>query len=205
VSVVWLLVLLVGAYVLGSMPWGFWIVRWVKHDDIRKHGSGNTGATNVWRTYGPRLGLPVVLLDIAKGLIPTLIGLYAFGPTVAVLAGALAVIGHTWPIFLGLSGGKGVATGTGVVIAICPLCFAIIAVVWLVVLWASRYVSLASMSGAVAFLVTAILVDGRWPTIVFAALGVALILWRHRTNIGRLRAGTENRVQSFGRGRPQRA
>jgi glycerol-3-phosphate acyltransferase PlsY len=202
---IWLVPLLIGAYVLGSMPWGFWIVRWVRHDDIRRHGSGNTGATNVWRTYGPRLGLPVVLLDIAKGFVPTLIGLHWLGAGAGVLAGSLALIGHTWPIFLGLSGGKGVATGAGVVLALCPLCFAVITLVWLVVLWASRYVSLASMSAAVAFVVTSVLIDQRWPVIVFAALGCSLIVWRHRANIGRLRAGTESRVQSFGRGRPQRA
>jgi glycerol-3-phosphate acyltransferase PlsY len=187
------------------MPWGFWIVRWLRRDDIRTHGSGNTGATNVWRTYGPRLGLPVVLLDIAKGLVPTVAGLVWFGPGVAVLAGAMAVIGHTWPIFLGLSGGKGVATGTGVMIALCPLCFAIVIAVWLIVLWATRYVSLASMLGAVTFVVTSALIDRRWPVIAFAALAGALIVWRHRANIDRLRAGTESRVQSFGRGRPQRA
>ena len=103
------------------MPWGYWIVRVFRHVDIRTLGSGNTGATNVWRTYGPRLGLPVLLLDMAKGIVPALIGRYWVGSDgIAVLAAASAVVGHTFPIFLGLGGGKGVATAAGAMLALAP-------------------------------------------------------------------------------------
>ena len=141
--------LIVASYGAGSMPWGYWMVRVFRHDDIRKHGSGNTGATNVWRTFGPRLGLPTLLLDIGKGAVPALLGRYWLDDdTIAVIAGAAAVVGHTFPVFLGLGGGKGVATATGVTFALAPYCGLVGAVGFVTVLWLFRYVSLASLTAA---------------------------------------------------------
>jgi glycerol-3-phosphate acyltransferase PlsY len=184
------------------MPWGFWIVKLARHDDVRRYGSGNTGATNVWRAFGPRLGLVTALLDIAKGCVPALIGELVFGPGTAVLAGAAAQVGHTFPIFLGLGGGKGVATGAGVMLAICPLCLAVSALTWFGTLWLFRYVSVASMAGAVAFVAASLVFSGAWEVVVFALFATVVVFARHRPNIGRLRAGTEPRVRSFGRGAP---
>jgi glycerol-3-phosphate acyltransferase PlsY len=196
------ILLIAAGYAAGSMPWGYWMVRVFRHDDIRKHGSGNTGATNVWRTFGPRLGLPTLILDIAKGVVPALLGRYWVGDdTVAVLAGAAAMVGHTFPIFLGLGGGKGVATATGVTFALAPYCGLVGAVGFITVLWLFRYVSLASLTAAGSSLITCFLLDLSWPVKAFAAFAAAVVLLRHRTNIGRVFRGTEPRVRSFGRGR----
>jgi acyl phosphate:glycerol-3-phosphate acyltransferase len=194
--------LIVAGYAAGSMPWGYWIVRVFRHDDIRKHGSGNTGATNVWRTFGPRLGVPTLILDIAKGVVPALLGRYLVGDdTVAVLAGAAAMVGHTFPIFLGLGGGKGVATATGVTFALAPYCGLVGAVGFITVLWLFRYVSLASLTAAGSSLITCFILDLSWPVKAFAAFAAVVVLVRHRTNLGRVLHGTEPRVRSFGRGR----
>jgi acyl phosphate:glycerol-3-phosphate acyltransferase len=194
--------LIVGGYVAGSMPWGYWMVRVFRHDDIRKHGSGNTGATNVWRTFGPRLGLPTLLLDIGKGAVPALLGRYWLDDdTIAVIAGAAAMVGHTFPVFLGLGGGKGVATATGVTFALAPYCGLVGAVGFVTVLWLFRYVSLASLTAAGTSLATCLILQLSWPVIAFSAFAAATVLLRHRTNLGRLLHGTEPRVRSFGRGR----
>jgi len=113
--------LAVGGYVLGSCPWGYWLVRLIKHEDIRKVGSGNIGATNVWRTYGRWLGVPVVLLDTLKGFVPALLGVLFVSPPhlSAICAGAAAMLGHWRPLFLRFAkGGKMVATCGGVFFAV---------------------------------------------------------------------------------------
>jgi glycerol-3-phosphate acyltransferase PlsY len=194
--------LIVASYVAGSMPWGYWMVRVFRHDDIRKHGSGNTGATNVWRTFGPRLGLPTLLLDIGKGAVPALLGRYWLDDdTIAVIAGAAAMVGHTFPIFLGLGGGKGVATATGVTFALAPYCGLVGAVGFITVLWLFRYVSLASLTAAGTALATCLILQLSWPVIAFSTFAAVTVLVRHRTNLGRVWRGTEPRVRSFGRGR----
>ena len=199
--------LIAASYVAGSMPWGYWMVRVFRHDDIRKHGSGNTGATNVWRTFGPRLGLPTLLLDIAKGAVPALLGRYWLdNDTIAVIAGAAAVVGHTFPIFLGLGGGKGVATATGVTFALAPYCGLVGAVGFITVLWLFRYVSLASLTAAGTALIACLILQVSWPVIAFSTFAAVIVLLRHMTNLGRVWHGTEPRVNSFGRGRdPSRA
>jgi glycerol-3-phosphate acyltransferase PlsY len=196
------LILIACGYGAGSLPWGYWIVRVFRHDDIRKHGSGNTGATNVWRTFGPRLGVPTLILDILKGAIPALIGRYWLdSDTIAVLAGAAAMVAHTFPIFLGLGGGKGVATGTGVTFALAPVCGIVGAIAFVAVLWLFRYVSLASLAAAAASLATCLILQLSWPVTAFALFAAATVLLRHRTNLARMLRGTEPRVRSFGRGR----
>lgn len=194
--------LIVASYGAGSMPWGYWMVRVFRHDDIRKHGSGNTGATNVWRTFGPRLGLPTLLLDIGKGAVPALLGRYWLDDdTIAVIAGVAAVVGHMAPVLLGLGGGKGVATATGVTFALAPYCGLVGAVGFVTVLWLFRYVSLASLTAAGTALATCLILQLSWPVIAFSTFAAVTVLWRHRTNLGRVWHGTEPRVRSFGRGR----
>jgi len=179
-----------GGYLLGSMPFGYWVVRLFRHEDVRERGSGNIGATNVWRVYGRRYGIPVMLLDVAKGFVPALVG---------VLAGGAAMAGHWRPLFLGLRrGGKTVATAGGVLWAVAPLVAVAAGGVWLLVFVVFRYASLSSMTAAASLPLLAWLLGEPWPVIVFGGLAAAAVLVLHRANIRRLRTGTESRFP-FGR------
>ena len=188
--------LVVGGYLLGSMPWGYWLVRSVKRDDIRRHGSGNVGGTNVWRVYGWRLGLPVVVLDTAKGFVPALLGVLLVSDLVGVLAGGAAMLGHWRPLFLKWQrGGKMVATCGGAFLGVAPVVGAIGAGVWITVFVLLRYASLASIIAALSLPLAAALLGASWPVIVFAAAAALAVVVLHRANISRLRAGTENRFK----------
>jgi len=188
--------LVVAGYVLGSMPWGYWLVRLVKHDDIRRHGSGNIGGTNVWRVYGWRLGLPVVLLDTAKGFVPAFVATLAVDHLAGVLAGGAAMLGHWRPMFLRWQrGGKVVATTGGAFLGVEPVVGGIGAAVWIAVFLLFRYASLASILAALSLPLAAVLLDEPWPVVVFAGVAAAAVVVLHRANIARLRAGTENRFK----------
>ena len=188
--------LVAAGYVLGSMPWGYWLPRLVKRDDIRRHGSGNIGGTNVWRVYGWRLGLPVVLLDTAKGFVPALVATLMVSHLAGVLAGAAAMLGHWRPLFLRWRrGGKVVATTGGAFLGVAPVVGAVGAGVWVVVFLVFRYASLASIVAALSLPIAAVLLDRPWPVIAFAAGAAVAVLVLHRPNIARLRAGTENRFR----------
>src|SRR5919197_5479524 len=191
--------LVVAGYLLGSMPWGYWLVRAVRRDDIRRHGSGNIGGTNVWRVYGWRLGLPVVVLDTAKGFVPALVATLLVSHLAGVLAGGAAMLGHWRPLFLRWQrGGKMVATCGGAFLGVAPVVGGIGAAVWIAVFLLLRYASLASMLAAVSLPVVAALLGEPWPVIVFAAAAAVAVVVLHRTNIARLRAGTENRFKFRG-------
>jgi acyl phosphate:glycerol-3-phosphate acyltransferase len=188
--------IVVGGYLLGSMPWGYWLVRVVKGDDIRRHGSGNIGGTNVWRVYGWRLGVPVIVLDTLKGFVPAFLGALLVSDLVGVLAGGAAMLGHGRPLFLRFQrGGKMVATCGGAFLGVAPLVGGIGAVVWVTVFVLFRYASLASICAAVSIPVAAALLDESWPVIVFAAIAAVAVVFLHRANIARLLAGTENRFR----------
>jgi acyl phosphate:glycerol-3-phosphate acyltransferase len=185
-----------GGYLLGSMPFGYWVVLLLKGEDIRKVGSGNIGASNVWRTYGRWLGIPIVLLDVAKGFVPALVGALLVGELTAVLAGGAAMLGHWRPLFLRFQkGGKTVATGGGVFLGAAPLLGLIGVVVWSVVFPIFRYASLASIVAALSLPILAALLGEPWPIIVFGAIAAVGVVLLHRPNIGRLRAGTESRFR----------
>jgi acyl phosphate:glycerol-3-phosphate acyltransferase len=185
-----------GGYLLGSMPFGYWVVLLVKGEDIRRSGSGNIGATNVWRTYGRRLGIPIVLLDVAKGFVPALLGALLVGELTAVLAGGAAMLGHWRPLFLRFQkGGKTVATAGGTFFGAAPLLGLIGLGVWIVVFLLSRYASLASIVTALSLPVMAVVLGEPWPIIVFAAIAAGAVVLLHKANIGRLRAGTESRFR----------
>ena len=186
--------IIAGGYLIGSIPFGVVVVKLFRGEDIRKQGSGNVGASNVWRVYGRWLGVPVALLDVAKGFVPALIGVKLGGEWVGVLAGAAAMLGHARPIWLGFSkGGKMVATAGGVVLALAPLAAGICLVVWLVTFVLFRYASLASLATAVALPVCCLLLGEPWATVIFATAASLAVIALHRHNIGRLLHGTESR------------
>jgi glycerol-3-phosphate acyltransferase PlsY len=183
-------------YLSGSLTWGYWLVRVFRGEDIRTKGSGNVGATNVWRVYGPRLGLPAVVLDTAKGFVPAYAATVVVGHGTGVLAGAAAMVGHWRPIFLGFQrGGKMVATAGGAFLGVAPLVGAAGAGVWLLVFGLTRYASVASIMAAASLPLWAWLFGYPWPVIAFggaAGLGVAFL---HRANVARLWRGEENRFE----------
>ncbi len=197
------LLAVVGGYLLGSMPFGYWLPRLFRGEDIRASGSGNVGATNVFRVYGRRLGAAVVLLDLGKGFAAALLGLWAGGALVGVLAGAAAMLGHARPVFLRFQkGGKMVATAGGATFALAPLAAACCVAVWVAVFLLTRYASVASISTALALVLFVWLFGSPWPVVVFAIVGTAAIVFLHRRNVRRLVAGTEHRFELQ---RPRRA
>ena len=187
-------ILAVAGYICGSMPWGYWLVRMFRGEDIRTQGSGNIGATNVWRVHGRRLGLPAVLLDTAKGFAPALVATKLEGHGAGVLAGGAAMLGHYRPLFLGFrKGGKMVATTGGAFLGVAPLVGGCGAGVWLVVFGLTRYASIASMTAAASLPLWSWLLGYPWPVTVFAGVAAAGVVLLHRANIGRLWRGEENR------------
>ena len=196
-------VLVLAAYLVGSIPFGYVLPRLVRGDDIRRHGSGNVGATNVWRVYGRSLGLPVAVLDVLKGLVPAALGLRLGGDWIGVLAGAAAMLGHARPLYLGFSkGGKMVATAGGVALALAPLAALGCAAIWILAFALTRYASLASMLAAAALPVLCLAFGASWPVVAFTAIAAVGVLALHRQNVRRLLSGTEPR---FARGAPSRS
>jgi acyl phosphate:glycerol-3-phosphate acyltransferase len=190
-----LLIVAVG-YLLGSLPWGLWLPRLVAGVDVRTLGSGNIGATNVWRTLGFKLGVAVALLDIAKGAAAALLGRWLGDDLIGVLAGCAAMAGHWRPFFLGFArGGKIVATTGGVGLAVAPLATLLAGGLWMVVFLVTRYASLASMISAASLPLFALLFGASWPVLAFTAGGAVAIVLLHRTNIARLVHGQENKMQ----------
>jgi glycerol-3-phosphate acyltransferase PlsY len=185
-----------GGYVLGSLPFGYWVPRLVRGEDIRTKGSGNVGASNVFRVYGRSLGIPVALLDVAKGFAAASLGLWAGGALVGVLAGAAAMIGHARPVFMGFQrGGKMVATAGGATFALAPLAAFVCIGVWLVVFLLTRFASLASIVTAGMLAVLVVALGYEWPIAVFGVAGAIAVIALHHANISRLFAGTEHRFE----------
>jgi glycerol-3-phosphate acyltransferase PlsY len=194
--------IVVFGYLMGSCPWGYWLVRVFHHADIRKLGSGSIGASNVWRAYGPKLGVTVVLLDVLKGFVPAFVGVLAVSHLCGIVAGAAAMAGHARPLFLRFEkGGKMVATGGGVVIAIAPLVALPLAVLWIATFALFRYPSVSSIVTAVALPFVAVAFGYPDVVVAFGAVAAAAIVYLHRGNLRRLRAGTEHRVRLRGAAR----
>jgi glycerol-3-phosphate acyltransferase PlsY len=186
----------VAGYLCGSLTWGYWLVRIFRGEDIRTKGSGNVGATNVWRVYGPRLGLPAAVLDTAKGFAPAFAATVVVGHGTGVLAGAAAMLGHWRPIFLGFQkGGKMVATAGGAFLGVAPLVGAVGAGVWILVFALTRYASVASMTAAASLPLWAWLFGYPWPVIAFGAAAGLGVVFLHRANIARLARGDESRFE----------
>jgi glycerol-3-phosphate acyltransferase PlsY len=212
--------LVVGGYLFGSVPFGLLVGR-MGGVDVRTQGSGNIGATNVGRLLGRPYGMLVFALDVLKGLAPMLLAGWALADLWAETqqaqaarylcwlgVGAASVIGHNYPVYLGFRGGKGVSTSLGVTLGVYPdlTVPALVALmVWVIVVAVSRYVSLGSVCAGIALPVVfaalssyrgVSLLSERWPLTVFALLMTTLVLIRHRSNLGRLLAGTEAKIGS---------
>jgi glycerol-3-phosphate acyltransferase PlsY len=186
--------LLLFAYLLGSIPVGVVLAKLFGKADPRTQGSRNIGATNVYRTAGKKLGILTLLGDILKGVIPVVLARAALDSHFWIGAVALvAFSGHLFPVFLKFKGGKGVATGLGIFIALSPLPTALAAVVFVLVVFKWRYISLGSLAAAAAFVVFLALLDPHKIYIPFAFIVAALIFYRHRENIERLMGGQENK------------
>jgi acyl phosphate:glycerol-3-phosphate acyltransferase len=199
----WEALAVLGGYLLGSLPFGYWLPRLLRGEDIRSQGSGNIGASNVFRAYGRRLGIAVALLDVAKGFAGALLGVWAGGALVGVLAGAAAMLGHARPVYLRFEkGGKMVATAGGAFLALAPLATLICVGVWLAVFLLTRYASVASILTAFALIGLVLLLGYDRPVVVFAAAGTVAIVFLHRQNLRRLAGGTEHRFELR---RPRRA
>lgn len=192
---------LLASYLLGAIPTSYLAAKLLRGVDLRTQGSGNLGATNLYRTLGARFAIPVGLFDMAKGAVPV----FLFGPLAssskyfAILCGIVAVLGHVFSVFVRFRGGKGVATASGVMLGLTPWAVLVALVAWLVTVRLTGYVSLGSMLGAVVLPCAAwVLHPGQRDLIWIQVLVAAAIIWLHRANIQRLLAGTENR---FGRRR----
>lgn len=201
------------AYLMGSIPFGFLIAK-TQGIDIRTVGSGNIGATNVFRSVSKKLGVITFALDFLKGfcgakLLP-LLAAYLASEQLAelpkdeilpVFCGALTIVGHNWTCFLGFKGGKGIATSAGMLMGLSPLGVSIALSVWFVIFVTTRYVSVASICAALTMAVLVwplhLKTHGIWFPAVLTLLA-ALAIWKHRSNIARLRAGTESRIE-FGK------
>jgi len=198
---------LIAAYLLGSIPFGYLIVRALEGADVRASGSGGTGATNVSRRAGKWAGVLTLLLDAAKGALAVWLARALTTPDMGInwwvaAAAILAVLGHCFPVWLGFRGGKGVATGVGVFLGLSPLALAFAAAVFLLVVLTTRYVSLGSITAAAAFPLSLWLlsiftrrVEAFAPIMTAALACGALIIFMHRANIGRLMSGTESKFK----------
>jgi glycerol-3-phosphate acyltransferase PlsY len=195
------LLLLAIGYLLGSMPNGYLAGRWLKGIDLRQCGSGSTGATNVLRNVGKAPALVVFLLDVGKGALAVLLAKsFGLNDWVQVLAGLAALAGHIWPVWLGWKGGKAVATGLGMFLGLAwPVglaCFGL----FMAVISISRIVSLSSVVAAIGLPVLMVLAGANGASISVSVVASVMVLWRHRSNIERLIAGTEPRIGAKAKG-----
>ncbi len=188
-------IVLIAAYLIGSLPFGYLVSRIFQKADIRNYGSGNIGATNVLRVMGWRAALPVFLLDMLKGTAAVLIAKTVSDlPAVYLFAGFLAMVGHSFPLFLGFKGGKAAATGIGVLAAVSGMVtLSLIATAGLIIA-VTRYVSLGSMIGAILVPLFFWLFGYDLPYLIFGAATALLVILRHHENIGRLLKGTESKL-----------
>ncbi|WP_431268925.1 glycerol-3-phosphate 1-O-acyltransferase PlsY [Dankookia sp. P2] len=180
-------------YLLGSVPWGLLLTRAAGLGDIRSIGSGNIGATNVLRTGNKSLAAATMVLDILKGVAALALARALWGETAGLLAGFGAMLGHAFPVWIGFKGGKGVATGGGVLLAAAWWLGLGAALVWLVMAFVTR-ISSASALAACAVAPAIAAAAGRWDLAAFSAGIAVLVAWRHKANIERLLAGTEPRI-----------
>lgn len=201
-----ILILILGAYLLGSIPTSVWIGKLFYNIDVREFGSGNAGATNTFRVLGKKAGIPVLIIDILKGTAAVALSyLSPFEPGSPVFVnlqlglGVAALIGHIFPVFAGFRGGKGVATILGIVICITPVSCSLALVVFLVVLTASRYVSLSSMSAGLSYpVILNLIMHNQNKVLILFSLAVAVLLViTHRKNIQRLLKKQESKVALF--------
>ena len=201
------LLILIAAYLLGSIPFGYLVVRARTGGDVRETGSGGTGATNVSRRAGKLAGILTLMLDAAKGAAAVWLARLFLTEDLGInwwvaAAVVLVILGHCFPVWLRFRGGKGVATGVGAFLALSPMAVAIVGVIFIVIVAATRYVSLGSITAAALFPLCVWLLGNRAPAqtesapmLTAAIAGALLIIFMHRANIGRLMSGTENKFK----------
>jgi glycerol-3-phosphate acyltransferase PlsY len=190
-----LLVAVIAAFWVGALPFGYWAAR-LRGIDIRKVGSGNIGATNVFRVLGAKTGVIVLVLDALKGFLPTWVVMRAGADDVsAILVGVAAILGHTFSPLVGFKGGKGVATGLGALLAASPLTVAVAFPVWLVAFLLTRWVSLGSVLAAAAVPIAAYFWGHSLPAVGILAAAAAVVIWKHRSNLWRILHGVEPKLQ----------
>jgi len=182
-------------YFLGSIPFSFIVSKYLGKIDIRHHGSGNSGATNVFRTLGKKAGLLAFLGDFIKGMLAALIGLKFFDTNGALICAGLAIIGHCYPIWLKFKGGKGVATSAGMIIALTPLVGLILVVYQLTVIYKSRLMSLASITAAALYPILVVAFGYQVEYIAYSTFIGLFVIYRHRANLKRLLNGTEAKLK----------
>jgi acyl phosphate:glycerol-3-phosphate acyltransferase len=194
------LLLAAGAYLLGSIPTSYWVGRGFYGVDLRREGSGNLGATNAFRVLGARAAVPVLAVDVLKGWVPVALFPLVLAPGAGeawvLVFGGAAVLGHVFSLWVGFRGGKGVATSTGVFLALAPWAFLVGLLVWLGTLALTRYVSLGSILAALVLPAAVALTPhrGGGGTLAFTVGMAAFVVFAHRANIRRLLAGTESRM-----------
>ena len=183
------------SYLIGSIPFSYLLPKWIGKIDIRVHGSGNTGTTNVLRTLGMKVGILSFIGDFFKGILPTLLGLILWGEIGAIVGGAMAVIGHCYSVWLKFKGGKGVATSAGVLIILLPKIFVILLICQFAIIGLFKYMSLASISSAILLPIFSIMFDLSFEVVLFSFLLGLFVLFKHRANIKRLLNGTESKLK----------
>lgn len=184
------------AYLLGSIPSGLIVGKVFYGVDIREHGSGNLGGTNTFRTLGVKAGLAVTLADILKGTLAASLPYFFDSDFHALAAGVFAVIGHMYPVFAGFRGGKAVATSGGVLLCYAPIMFLIVLAAFFISLFTTKYVSLSSMLAAVTAIIYSF-IDGDIPLIIVVLILSSFVIYRHRANIKRILNKTEPKVKLF--------
>lgn len=187
-------ILLVLAYLCGSIPWGVVIGKLFYDTDVREHGSGNVGTANVVRVLGKKAGVAVLILDMLKGYVPAVIAAHFFNPWYAIFIAAAPVVGHMYSVFLHGRGGKGVATGAAVVLALAPLIGVVVVAVWLGCIAVTRYVSVGSLVASALVPVLVITYHYPLPYEIASVLVAVFVWWAHRGNMSRLLSGTENKA-----------
>jgi glycerol-3-phosphate acyltransferase PlsY len=187
--------ILVASYLIGSIPVSYLVARCWKGIDIRNYGSGNVGMTNVWRNAGPAAGVLAWAGDFGKGVLAVLLAKHFGGPALVASAGIAALVGHSWPVFLGFKGGKMVATFVGVIAAITLPVGLIAAAVWLAVVGLSGYVSVGSIVAVLSIPLLIWAFHLEWPYLVLGILIAVLVIYKHKSNIKRLASGTEPKIK----------
>ena len=185
------------SYILGSIPNGLILGKAIWGVDLRQHGSKNIGATNAWRTIGKAGGISIFVLDFLKGAISAYLGLHLGGSELAgVLCGILAIAGHSWSVFLAFKGGKGVATGLGVIAALMPMVTLIVFAVWFAIVYFTGYVSLGSIVGAALVPILTLFFGLHTEFLILGLIAAVFIIYRHKSNIERLLNGTESKIKA---------